>query len=43
MYHKAISLFDWRSEVNLEKADAIGEDLILLEDPVVHSSFNNPP
>ncbi|MBZ4656895.1 MAG: AraC family transcriptional regulator, transcriptional activator of pobA [Bacteroidota bacterium] len=42
MYHKAISLFDWRSEVNLEKADAIGEDLILLEDPVVHSSFNNP-
>jgi len=42
MYNKAISLFDWRSEVNLEKADAIGEDLILLEDPEVHSSFNNP-
>jgi AraC-like DNA-binding protein len=42
MYNKSISLFDWRSDINLEKADAIGEDLILLEDPVIHSSFNNP-
>ena len=42
MYNKPISLFDWRSEINLEKADAIGEDLILIEDPVIYSSFDNP-
>ena len=42
MYNKTISLFDWRSEINFEKADAIGEDLILIEDPVIYSSFDNP-
>lgn len=27
--HRTISLFDWRSEVNMENADAIAEDLIV--------------
>ncbi|MDD2513293.1 MAG: helix-turn-helix domain-containing protein [Proteiniphilum sp.] len=40
--NQAISLFDWRSEMNVQNTDAIGENLILLENPQIHLSFDYP-
>ncbi|MFC0878763.1 helix-turn-helix domain-containing protein [Saccharicrinis sp. FJH2] len=37
-----IKAFNWRSELNLIEADAIGDDIILLENPIVSSAFDYP-
>lgn len=37
-----IEAFNWRSELNLIEADAIGDDIILLENPIVSSAFDHP-
>lgn len=40
--NQTISFFNWRSEVNLNRADKIGEDLILFESPKQNVPFINP-
>ena len=37
-----IEAFNWRSELNLIEADAIGDDIILLENPIISSAFDHP-
>jgi AraC-like DNA-binding protein len=39
---EVISLFDWRSELNQIEADAIGDDIILLENPIITTAFDYP-
>lgn len=41
MSHR-ISLFDWRSNDNIQKADSIGEDLILIENPKIEIVEDSP-
>ena len=37
-----IEAFNWRSELNLIEADAIGDDFILLENPIISQAFDRP-
>lgn len=37
-----IEPFNWRSELNNIEADAIGDDFILLENPIISSTFDHP-
>lgn len=37
-----IEPFNWRSELNAIEADAIGDDFILLENPIISEAFNHP-
>ena len=37
-----IEPFNWRSELNKIEADAIGDDFILLENPIITSAFDHP-
>jgi len=37
-----IEPFNWRSEFNYMKADAIGDDFILFEKPIISSAFDYP-
>lgn len=37
-----IEPFNWHSELNIIEADAIGEDFILFENPIISSAFDHP-
>ncbi|MDP4277816.1 MAG: helix-turn-helix domain-containing protein [Bacteroidota bacterium] len=37
-----IEPFNWRSELNSLEADALGEDFLLFENPIVTEAFNHP-
>ena len=39
---KNIQIFNWHVELEDEKTDSIGKDFMLLDNPVIRSSFNYP-